>query len=180
MRSETYKDNSYNIGAKYEIIGRIQHGTQVIAYKIKNRTDESECLFDKAIVEELALNKQIYNCKAQVYNNLVNLKGINCKLNKLPRYNEDGAPIIEDDYNTKKKVEADLTLIGKVQSGRTVSDYVLAPISDFSKKMKVPKDLVIQLAQDGRIINAKVQMNNGKPILRGTNGVSLAQLALYY
>lgn len=179
MRSETYKDNSYNIGAKYEIIGRVQHGTQVVAYKIKDRTDESESLINKAIVEELALNKQIYNCKAQVYNNIVNLKGISCKLNQLPRYNEDGTPI-EEDNTVKKKVEADLTLIGKVQSGRIVSDYVLAPISDFSKKMKVPKDLVLQLAQDGRIINAKVQMNNGKPILRGTNGISLTQLALYH
>lgn len=170
----------YNIGAKYEIVGRVQHGTAVIAYMIKDRTNESLTMTEKGIVEQLVLNKQIYNCTAQIYNNIVNLKGINCKLNSMPKYNDAGELIIEEEIKPKKKVPADLKLVGKVQTGRVITDYVVVALADTSRKMKIPKETVYQLAQDGRILNAKAQMNNGKPMLRGAYGVNLAQLANYH
>lgn len=46
--------------------------------------------------------------------------------------------------------------------------------------MKVPKETVLQLAQEGRILNAKVQMNNGELMLRGNYGVNLSQLTTYH
>lgn len=169
---------SYNVGAKYEIIGRVLKGTSVMAYRIKDRTDNSTSIVEKSIVEQLTLNRQIYNCNAQIYNDIVNMKGVNCKLNKLPKFTMNGEPVPEVE-KPKKKAPADLKLIGKVQNGRKISDYIVVALNDTSKKMKVPKDTVIQLAQDGRILNAKIQMNNGVPMLRGAYGVNLAQLTTY-
>lgn len=168
----------YNVGAKYEIIGRIQHGTSVMAYMIKDRVESSTSIIEKGIVEQLALNKQIYNCNAQLYGNIVNMKGVNCKLNQLPKYTESG-DLVPEEEKPKKKAPADLKLIGKVQTGRTITDYIVVALKDTSKKMKVPKETVLQLAQEGRILNAKVQMNNGEMMLRGNYGVNLSQLTTY-
>ena len=169
----------YNVGAKYEIIGRIQHGTSVMAYMTRDRVDGSTSIIEKGIVEQLTLNKQIYNCNAQLYGNIVNMKGVNCKLNKLPKYTEQGE-LVPEEEKPKKKAPADLKLVGKVQTGRTITDYVVVALKDTSKLMKVPKETVLQLAQDGRILNAKVQMNNGEMMLRGKYGVNLAQLTTYH
>lgn len=169
----------YNVGAKYEIVGRIQHGTSVMAYMVKDRVENSTSIIEKGIVEQLALNKQIYNCNAQLYGNLVNMKGVNCKLNQLPKYTETG-DLVPEEEKPKKKAPADLKLIGKVQTGRTITDYVVVALKDTSKKMKVPKETVLQLAQEGRILNAKVQMNNGELMLRGNYGVNLSQLTTYH
>lgn len=169
----------YNVGAKYEIVGRIQHGTSVMAYMVKDRVENSTSIIEKGIVEQLALNKQIYNCNAQLYGNIVNMKGVNCKLNQLPKYTETG-DLVPEEEKPKKKVPADLKLIGKVQTGRTITDYVIVALKDTSKKMKVPKETVLQLAQEGRILNAKVQMNNGELMLRGNYGVNLSQLTTYH
>lgn len=169
----------YNIGAKYEIIGRVQHGTSVIAYMVKDRVENSTSIIEKGIVEQLALNKQIYNCNAQLYGNIVNMKGVNCKLNQLSKYTETG-DLVPEEEKPKKKAPADLKLIGKVQTGRTVTDYVVVALKDTSKKMKVPKETVLQLAQEGRILNAKVQMNHGEMMLRGNYGVNLSQLTTYH
>lgn len=169
----------YNVGAKYEIVGRIQHGTSVMAYMVKDRVENSTSIIEKGIVEQLALNKQIYNCNAQLYGNIVNMKGVNCKLNQLPKYTETG-DLVPEEEKPKKKAPADLKLIGKVQTGRTITDYVVVALKDTSKKMKVPKETVLQLAQEGRILNAKVQMNNGELMLRGNYGVNLSQLTTYH
>lgn len=169
----------YNVGAKYEIVGRIQHGTSVMAYMVKDRVENSTSIIEKGIVEQLALNKQIYNCNAQLYGNIVNMKGVNCKLNQLPKYTETG-DLVPEEEKPKKKAPADLKLIGKAQTGRTITDYVVVALKDTSKKMKVPKETVLQLAQEGRILNAKVQMNNGELMLRGNYGVNLSQLTTYH
>ena len=169
----------YNVGAKYEIVGRIQHGTSVMAYMVKDRVENSTSIIEKGIVEQLALNKQIYNCNAQLYGNIVNMKGVNCKLNQLPKYTETG-DLVPEEEKPKKKAPADLKLIGKVQTGRTITDYVVVALKNTSKKMKVPKETVLQLAQEGRILNAKVQMNNGELMLRGNYGVNLSQLTTYH
>lgn len=169
----------YNVGAKYEIVGRIQHGTSVMAYMVKDRVENSTSIIEKGIVEQLALNKQIYNCNAQLYGNIVNMKGVNCKLNQLPKYTETG-DLVPEEEKPKKKAPADLKLIGKVQNGRTITDYVVVALKDTSKKMKVPKETVLQLAQEGRILNAKVQMNNGELMLRGNYEVNLSQLTTYH
>jgi len=168
-----------NVGAQYEIVGRIQDGVKVTHYVIKDRTDASVRKMEKSIVEQLALNKQIYNCQAQIYEDLVNLKGINCKISQLQKYDNDLNPIEETEKQKKKKVPRDLRLVGKVQSGKFISDYIVVNINEPETRVKIPKDTVLQLAQEGRIINAKVQYNNGTLILRGTEREPLSSLTQY-
>lgn len=172
------KKNNYNIGARYEIIGRVTQGTTVLAYVLRDKTNNSKGVLEKGTVEQLALNKQIYNCTAQIYNNIVNLKGINCKLNQLDKFNMDGSPVRED-TKKKKKIVSDLKIVGKVQNGRTVSEYVVIDLNDPDKLMKIPRNLVLELAQDGRFSNATVQMNNSKLMLRGVQGQNLSELKAY-
>lgn len=168
----------YNIGAKYEIIGRISKGTSVIAYMLRDRTNGQEFPMEKGMVEQLALTKQIYNSTAQVYNDLVNLKGINCKLSKLPKYKEDGTPC-DETPKKKVKLKPDLVIIGKMAEGRVITDYILCTVDSPDLRMRVPKETVIQLASDGRFTNAKVQRNGDEIILRGTDGTNLNQLTTY-
>lgn len=168
----------YNVGAGYEIIGRVLQGTTVIAYILQNKANGTIGTMEKGIVEQLALNKQIYNCTAQIYNGIVNLKGINCKLSKLPKYDMN-CNRVEDTSNQKKKLRADLKLVGKVQSGRVISDYIVSSIYEPNKLMKLPRDTVIKLAQEGRLVNAKSQMNGNEAMLRGVAGVNLAQLKTF-
>lgn len=168
----------FNIGAKYEIVGRITKGTSVEAYMLRDRQKNVLHKIEKGIVEQLALQKQIYNCNAQVYNNIVNLKGINCKISQLPKYDENGNKIVNR-IIPRKRMTADLQLVGKVLCGRGISDYIVVSLNDPSKKMKLPRDLVLQLAQEGRLVNAKSQMNGTDIILRGTAGENLSNLNTY-
>ena len=169
-------NNTYfNIGAKYEIVGRITDKTSVVAYMLLDRENNTTGMVEKAIVEQLALNKQIYNCNAQIYNNTVNLKGINCKLSKLPRYTVEGA-IIEEVEKPKQKCKADLRLVGKIQSGKTVTKYLLININNPQGYLELDRNMVIQLAKAGRIANVKSQMNGGEAMLRGTSGFNMNQL----
>lgn len=169
---------SYNIGARYEVVGRIPSGTSVIAYVLVDKVTNTRFIMEKGMVEQLALNKQIYNCSAQVYGGIVNLKGINCKLNRLPHYDESGNPL-DASCKSTKRAKADLQLVGKIQNGRTITYYVVSDIYEPDKLIQIPRDTVIRLAQDGRIVNVKVQKNGTDSMLRGVDGFYLSQLKDY-
>lgn len=168
----------YNVSAVYEVVGRILDGTYVTAYMIRDRRNNETNILSKQVVEQLALNKQIYNCSAQIYKNIVNMKGINCKLSALPKFDTQGNRII-DETPVKHKTVADLRLIGKIQKGRTIQSYVVASVHDNTRQAVLPRDTVLQLARSGRIINAKSQMNGDTVVLRGDNGFNLSQLQTY-
>lgn len=169
----------YNVGAIYEIIGRVVNKTSVTAYILKDRRNNQTQAIEKSIVEQLALNKQIYNCTGQIYNNIVNLKGINCKLSKLPKYDTHGNKIPECETITPTKKMGDLKLIGKIQNGRVVKAYVVCAVNDESKQKIISREQILNLARTGRIINAKSQRNGTEILLRGNNGFSLSQLKVY-
>ena len=79
----------------------------------------------------------------------------------------------------KNKTKADLKLVGKVQNGRVISDYILVSLDDPNTPIKINRNTVIELARAGRIINAKSQMNGGEAMLRGVSGFNIAQLKTY-
>jgi hypothetical protein len=158
----------YNIGARYEIIGRVCDGSYISEYVIRDRTDKTLQKVEKAVVEQLALNKQIYNCTAQIYKNLVNLKGINCKLSQLPKYDKGGNLVIRQEVKKQPTHTADLEIKAKVYSGREVTDYVLIYTDKPDEaEMVVPRDMVIQLVKDGRVKGTTCQTCNNTVILRG-------------
>lgn len=161
-------DKNYNILAQYEIIGRVPNGTSIVGYVIRNRMNGEVSILQKGIVEQLALCKNIYNATAQIYNNVVNLKGIGCKLSQMPKYSANGAVI--DNIETKKyQIEPFLKIIGRVQRSRVICGYILEykDKEDNIIRKKFDKDKVLELARAGYIINAKAQLNNGELMLRG-------------
>lgn len=165
---------NYNVSARYKLIGRIMHSTSVIAYVIKDRANNQVYPLDKGVVEQLALNKQVYNSYAQVYNGVVNMKGIGCKISELPKYNSNCQLI--DKSKTKSPAHTyEYKITAKLISGRKVLGYVLLNLADGSYH-KVDKDTVIQYALDNKIVNAKCQRNNGNMILRASNGYDLFNL----
>lgn len=170
-------DRYFNIGAKYDIIGRVINGREVVAYIVKDKLTESEQVLEKGILEQLALNKQIYNCAAQLYNNTVVLKGINCKISQLPKYSSDDLSLIIDE--PKELVQPSWRLVGKVQHGRRVTAYMLVSLLDSKTLIKLSKEEVLNLAKDGHIANAKVQRNGKSLMLRGTPGNDISQLRLF-
>lgn len=161
-------DKNCNILAQYEIIGRVPNGTSIVGYVIKNRTNGEIQILQKGIVEQLALCKNIYNANAQIYNNVVNLKGINCKLSQLPRYTADGS-IICDKETKRYSVEPFLKIVGRVQRQRIICGYIIEYKDREDKiiRKRVDKDKTLELARAGYIINAKAQLNNGELMLRG-------------
>lgn len=166
----------YNLDARYKIIGRVMRGQTVLAYAVVDRHTNAKTLIAKNIAEEMALNKQFVNCFGQVYDNNINLKGIGCKLNQLPKYNEHGE-LIEIEEKHKKRMN-DLRLIGKIQQGRNVVAYVLEAVNKaaYPGEIKKSRQETLELARDGRIINAKCQIYEGKLMLRAANGYSLNNL----
>lgn len=161
-------DKNCNMLAQYEIIGRVPNGTSIVGYVIKNRYNGEICILQKGIVEQLALCKNIYNANAQIYNNVVNLKGINCKLSQLPKYSANGA-IIENNNSKKYQIDPFLKIVGRVQKARAISGYIIEYKDKDDKivRKRVDKDRTLELARAGYIINAKAQLNNGELMLRG-------------
>lgn len=165
---------NYNVSARYTLIGRIMKSTSVIAYVIQDRVNGQVYPLEKGVVEQLALNKQIYNSYAQVYNGVVNMKGIGCKISELPKCGNKCKPL--EKANTKNTVHNyEYQITGKIISGRKVLGYILMSLKDKSSH-RFDKDTVIQYAMDDKIINAKCQRNNGSMILRASNGYDLSNL----
>ena len=161
----------------FEIIGRVQNGTKVTHYVLRDNKSGLVEVLDKESVEQLAVDKGIINCKAQNYKDKITLKGIGCKLSQLPRYDEHGHIIIERKTYNEKTI-ADFKLIGKIFNGRAISEYVLAPLNG-QEIMRVTKDLVLELAESGRIQNVYTQTNKGEKMLRGKYGLNLENISVY-
>lgn len=75
-----------NYQAEWAVVGRVVSGVTVLEYVIKNRNGQLKRV-PKDTFDNLALNGQIYNCSANIYNNRVNLRGIGMKIKDLPTKN---------------------------------------------------------------------------------------------
>lgn len=170
MEAMNNTNKMYNTSAQYEIIGRIPNGTYIAGYVLYNRINGEITTEQKGVVEQLALNKNIYNANAQIYNNIVNLKGINCKLSQLPKYCADGR-LIEDKQKSNKNIKPFLRIVGRVQRSREICAYIVEYRDKANKlaRKRIEKDKIIDLARNGYIENAKVQLNGGELMLRGVN-----------
>ena len=188
------KDN-FNIGAKYEIVGRISQGQTIVAYKVRDRETGEIDSIEKGIVEQLALNKQVYNCKAQLYNNLVNLKGIGCKLSDLPKYDKEDRLLVVTHKQVKAKASPEYKLVARQTDGHAICGYVAIRVSNIKVDKEEPvglqvdtpsgklyilsRDEAYDLAKDKKIENVRAQTYGDNKILRGAKGLNIAKLPLY-
>lgn len=167
----------YNIGADYAIVGRVTTGTSVEGYIIIERNESIKKFISKREFEILALSKKVYNCSAQLYNNEVNLKGINCKISKLPRYTRDCVEIKEHKEKPRTNIIT-IKLLCKVREGREVIGYIVSEILPDGKVIKHYRDrnYIIKAAAASRVYMVKCQSNAGRTILRAMEGFSLSEL----
>lgn len=172
----------HNVGSRYELAGRVCKGQHVTHYMLKDRLNDDLIKVEKVIVEQLALNNQIYNCRAQLYRDIVNLKGIGCRIKDLPKYSENGKLAKDDKHSIlldESQDEPNLMLVGKKYTGRDITNYLVVSLNDKDALMQITKESAFELAREGRFINAKTQMCKGKVILRGRNGYNISALQCY-
>ena len=159
----------------YSVIGRHKSGANVVGYVLRDESTGVMSLKDRDTTYKLALDKQIINAKAQVYKGTVVMKGTIDRLSDLPLYDEAMQPILE--FTGKPEVRCN-KITGKVLQGKSIVKYrVTYMVNDIPiESGLLDKDVVIELARNGMIDNARVQKSNGVDILRGTSSRRLSSI----
>lgn len=161
------------VKVSYSIVGRYMNGKEVTGYQIQSTKGESK----RVTREQLCLlvgRGDITNCTGQVYKKKVILKGKGININDLPIVDEKNSKVKNTDkIGAIKKGTSNtdavnqLMIVRKLVSGGKPVGYVLRNAGGAERKVK--RDEVVTLAKDGKIGNARVQMYNGKVLLRGKN-----------
>ena len=154
---------------KYEVVGRCLDGVTVLGYYTKELSSGKIALLNREAIEKMALDKLIKNVTAQFYDGRVMLKGTDIKLNSLPCFDAEGNRL---ERQTKvRHNNQTLMLSARILDGRTIIGYVIDLIEDgmVKNRKQITREQAIELAREGRITNARVQMSNGIPVLRGVN-----------
>lgn len=164
------------VKGEYVILGRCLNGVRVNAYVIKHTGTGVVSIVSKKETEYMAEKKQIINCTGQVYGGKILLKGTNCKLVDLPNYDLNGQLITKDKDISNKEI-ADLKIVARIVTGKNTVGYVIYKLDSNGNvdKRSIEREKVLVLAREGKIVNARVQMFNSKPLLRGVK-CELAQL----
>lgn len=171
------KDASRRI--QYQIVGRYMDGSEITGYHLHSIDTGKEGKYTKSQVCFLVGRGQITNCTAQLYKDTVLLRGNGMSLEDLPVIREDGELRNADGLGKVRKGTSAtdavtmFNIVGTIKSGRNTVGYVIQNAGCGIKKVK--RAQVIQLAQQGKIGNARVQNYNGNLILRGIN-VNLDEL----
>ena len=160
------------IGAKkitYSIVGRYMHGSAVSAYHIIG-SDGKEFKASRELVCFLVGKGLVTNCKGQMNDGDIVLRGVGINLTELPVLNERTGKVSNVD-NVKaqdindKKIFIQFKITARLfQDGKCVG-YVVRDAGGTEKKLE--RSVVLKLASDKKISNARINMVNGVPILRG-------------
>lgn len=165
--------------AMFQIVGRYMSGSSVTGYHLQSLETGKSGKYSKEQVCLLIGRGQITNCDGQIYKDTVLLRGVNCQIEALPVIQEDGSLSRADGLGRVKRgtsaqdAVTNVNIVGVIRSGRNNVGYVVANAGGGTYKFA--RDKVMLLAKEGRIGNARVQMHNGKAILRGI-GVDLGSL----
>ena len=157
---------------EYQIVGRYMSGKEVTGYHLQSIETGKSGRYTRDQVAFLVGRDQITNCTAQLYQDKVLLRGKGMSLDDLPVKYEDDGTGRENSTRTRKRESTaqameQFLIVGTIKSGRNTVGYVIQNAGCGIKKIK--RQQVIELARAGKIGNARVQMYQGKPLLRGIN-----------
>jgi len=158
---------------EYQIVGRYMDGKEVTAYHLQSIDTGKSGRYTRDQVAFLVGRDQITNCTAQIYQDKLILRGNGMSLDDLPVQYEDGGTRNTEQLGkirkgtTMPQAMEQFLIVGTIKSGRNTVGYVIQNAGCGIKKVK--RQQVIELAQQGKLGNARVQMYNGKPLLRGIN-----------
>lgn len=164
---------------EYQIVGRYMNGKEITGYHLHSMETGKSKRFTKEQVCFLVGRGQVTNCTGQIYNDKVLLRGNGMSLDDLPVQYEDGTSRNMDRVG-KVRANTDAAsamtqflIVGTIKSGRNTVGYVIQNAGCGIKRIK--RQQVIELAQAGKIGNARVQTYQGKVLLRGV-GCNLDEL----
>lgn len=156
------------------VVGRCMNGVRVIGYIAVDNKTRAKLYFDKEQFQNLVINKQVVNCTGQVYEDKIIIKGVNCQLSKLPKFDHNGNPIKHK--KVREKEDRKLVIVGKITDSKEIVGYRLGyNVNGQINYKDIPRKAVLQLARDKKIKNARVQMSNNRMLLRGV-GCDLSKL----
>ena len=164
---------------QYQIVGRYMDGKEVTGYHLQSLETGKTGRYSKEQVAYLVGREQITNCSGQIYQDKLLLRGVGCSLEDLPVQQEDGSLRRTSAVGHIRKGTSNqdamtqLNIVGSIVRGRNVLGYVLQNAG--GGQTKVDRNKLLELAKEGRIGNARVQMYQGRYILKGV-GVDLSQL----
>lgn len=170
------------MGAKrtmYQMVGRYMAGKEVVAYHLQSLETGKSGRYTKEQIAYLVGRGQITNCEGQIYQDKVLLRGKGISLEDLPVQQVNGSLSRTDSIGkirrgvTGDEAMTQLMIVGSIVRGRNVLGYVVQNAGGGRTKMS--RADVIELARNHRVGNARVQMYNNNPILKG-DGTDLSQL----
>lgn len=170
------------MGAKrtqYQIVGRYMDGKEVTGYHLQSLDTGKSGKYNKEQVCFLVGRDQVTNCEGQIYQDKVLLRGKGISLDDLPVQQENGSLSRTDNIGRVRRgtsasdAMTQVVIVGSVVRGRNVLGYVIQNAG--GGKTQVERDKLLELARAGRVGNARVQMYQGRMILKGV-GVDLSQL----
>lgn len=150
---------------EYQITGRYTKGKELVGFHLQSIESGKSGKFPKEFVAYLIGKEVVTNCTAQIYKGRLLFRGKGISLDDLPTASFD------EDLSTSAE---ELTIVGALKSGNRTVGYAVQNIGGGLSKYSRAK--VIKLAQEGQITNARVQMYQGKPLLRGKGGLNLDTL----
>lgn len=175
-------NNRLTNGVTYSVVGRYMNGSVVTNYHIIGE-DGSQFKVSKNQLVRLIDQGKIVNCRVQMYNDKPILRGKGINLNDLPIYDEKRSKIKNGENlglvkprgkdSDPNSVFGQLLIEGRIMSGNICVGYVVVNAGGIKKRLS--KEKVYMMAAEKQIGNARVQMYNNKPILRGV-GISLDKL----
>lgn len=164
---------------EYQIVGRYMDGKEVTAYHLQSLDTGKAGRYTREQVAYLVGRGQVTNCEGQIYQDKLLLRGKGISLEELPVQQENGDLTRADSLGRIRRgtnthdALTQVMIVGSIVRGRNVLGYVIQNAG--GGQARVERDRLIEMARAGRVGNARVQMYNGKPILKGVD-CDLSQL----
>lgn len=157
----------------YQIVGRYMDGKEAVAYQLQSIDSDKSAQFTREQVCYLVGRDQVTNCEGQLYNGKVLLRGKGVNFDNLPTKQIDGEFKNTESLGrirkdaTAEQVMNQFMLIGTMKQGNNTIGYIVKNAGNATKRLSRAK--ILELAEQGRIGNARVQRYNGQLLLRGVN-----------
>lgn len=171
------------MGAKrteYAVVGRYMDGKKVTGYHLQSIETGKNGRYSTEQFAYLVGRGQVINCEGQIYNDSVIYRGKNgTEISALPVQQEDGSVtrtgnvghIRRDDSATD--IMNKFLFVARIKSGRSTLGFVIQNAG--GQRKEVDYTTAFELARAGRIGNARAQLYEGKPIIKGV-GCNLDEL----
>lgn len=164
---------------KFYIIGRYAEGKEITGYELQDKSGNHK-KYTREAVCYLIGKGAIANASGQIHKTEVIIRGLGVDFSSLPLIQERDGSLkrteslgrIRKGTNTNDAM-TQVLLVSRLDKGTTTIGYEVRTAGGQVKA--ISKAQAFELAKAGRIGNARVQMWNGKPLLRGI-GVDLGSL----